>query len=308
MKNWGYKIKYILLNTLKRWVKIISDILVILGTVLTIAEIIHHMFQSDIVYEWMHSYTLVLIILCVLISFFKNKVALEYEYFLKGSDVKIRLQVADVLNCEAAIVIPTNTTFDTIMEDEFISINSVQGQFQIKYFENNLRTLDSLLEEGLKDIPYEKINKKIGKCRKYPIGTVSKITYDKKHFYFVAIADINEYGKTINTKFENIQKALDGVWSQLECKGHVENLAMPLIGTGKAGIKDAKRERVIKEIIFSFVASAQERKITEELQICIHPSDLEQKDIRLLELNDYLQYMCKYRYKKDTLVTEGISL
>lgn len=308
MRNWGYKIKYIFLNTIKRGPKIVSDILVILGIVLTIAECTHYMFQSDIVYVWMHKYTFVLICACVIVSFLKNKVALKYEYFLNGSDVKINLQVTDVLRSEAAIVIPTNSTFDTIMEDEFISINSVQGQFQMQYFENNLRTLDSLLEEGLKDIPYEMIDKKIGKCKRYPIGTVSKITYDKKHFYFVAIADINEYGKTINTKFENIQASLEGIWRQLESRGHLETLAIPLIGTGKAGIKEATREKVIKEIVFSFIASAQERKITEKLEICVHPSDLEHNDLQLRELDEYLRYMCKYRYTMIEGKVEGVSL
>lgn len=308
MRNWGYKIKYTFLNTIKRGPKIVSDILIILGIVLTIAECMHYMFQSDIVYVWMHTYTFALISACVIASFLKNKVALKYEYFLNGSDVKINLQVTDVLRCEAAIVIPTNTTFDTIMEDEFISVNSVQGQFQMQYFENNLRTLDSLIEEGLKDIPYEMIDKKIGKCKRYPIGTVSKITYDKKHYYFVAIADINEYGKTFNTKFENIQASLEGIWRQLESRGHLETLAIPLIGTGKAGIKDATREKVIKEIVFSFIASAQERKITERLEICIHPSDLEHNDLQLQELDEYLRYMCKYRYKQEVSTIEGVAL
>ena len=215
-----------------------------------------------------------------MVSFYSNKVKLGYEYFIKGTDVKISVCVKDVLDNNAAILIPTNTTFDTIMEDEFISVNSVQGQFQKKYFENNLRTLDELLEKGLEGNNYEVLERTASKCKRYPIGTVCKVTIDRKHFYFVAIADINEYGKTINTKFENIQIALEGIWNQLETKGHIENLAIPLIGTGKAGIKDAKRERVIKEIIFSFVASSKERKITENLLICVHPLDLEHKDMK----------------------------
>lgn len=308
ISNWGCKIKFIFKFTIKRYWQIVETVLALLGIILTLGECVQWMFNSNIIYTWMHDYVVLILLACIVISFWKNKVQLSYEYFLKGTDVKINLKVADVLTVKAAIVIPTNTTFDTKMEDEFISISSVQGQFQKKYFHNNLGTLDSLIEKGLEGYSYEKIDRLHSKDKKYPLGTVSKVTYDGKHYYFVAIADINEYGKTVNTKFENVQIALEGLWSQLESRGHIENLAIPLLGTGRAGIKDASRRKVIQEIIFSFVASAKERKITENLQICIHPLDLEYKDLELEKLNEYLHYMCEYRYEDENGKTEGIAI
>ena len=102
-----------------------------------------------------------------------------------------------------------------------------------------------------------------------------------------------------------VQLALEGIWSQIENKGHIENLAIPLIGTGRAGIKDASRKRVVEEIIFSFVASAKERKITENLKICIHPLDLAHADLELEHLKEYMHYMCEYRYADEKGPIEG---
>lgn len=308
ISNWGCKIKFIFKFTIKRYWQIVEAVLALLGIILTVGECVQWMFNSNIIYTWMQDYVVLILLACTVISFWKNKAQLSYEYFLKGTDVKINLKVTDVLTAKAAIVIPTNTTFDTKMEDEFISISSVQGQFQKKYFDNNLGVLDSLIEKGLEGYTYEKIDRIHSKDKKYPLGTVSKVTYDGKHYYFVAIADINEYGKTVNTKFENVQIALEGLWSQLESRGHIENLAIPLLGTGRAGIKDASRRKVIQEIIFSFVASAKGRKITENLQICIHPLDLEHKDLELEKLNEYLHYMCEYRYADENGKTEGIAI
>ena len=79
---------------------------------------------------------------------------------INGTDVKITLQVTDVLKNTGTIVIPTNTTFDTLMEDEFISVNSVQGQFQERFFQNNLKTLDTLIEKGLCGIDFEILDRK----------------------------------------------------------------------------------------------------------------------------------------------------
>ncbi len=132
--------------------------------------------------------------------------------------------------------------------------------------------------------------------------------FSGKHFYFVEVADINECGKPINTSFQNIQITLENVWNQLELKGHMENLSVPLLGRGKAGIKEATREKVIKETIFSFVVASKEMKITEELIICIHPLDLEQKDLNVEEFAKYLKYMCKYRYIDINTRAEGTAL
>ena len=149
ISNWGCKIKFIFKFTIKRYWQIVETVLALLGIILTVGECVQWMFNSNIIYTWMHDYVVLILLACIVISFWKNKVQLSYEYFLKGTDVKINLKVADVLTAKAAIVIPTNTTFDTKMEDEFISISSVQGQFQKKYFDNNLGTLDSLIEKGL---------------------------------------------------------------------------------------------------------------------------------------------------------------
>ena len=308
IKNWGYKVKYVIKRYLGKIFNIISTLLTFLGLILSIAEIIYYMFGSKIVYNFMKDKAVLIVVIGVLIGFFKHKVNLQYKYYIKGTDVEMSIQVTDVLNVDAAIVIPTNTTFDTLMENEFISVNSVQGQFQLRYFNNNLTELDDLLAKGLDGLGYEQLHRTKSKNKRYPIGTVSKITVQGKHYYFVAIADINEYGKTENTRFENVQIALEGIWNEVGEKGHIENLALPLIGTGKAGIKDVTRIGVIKEIIFSFVASATERKITEKLIVCVNPMDLNHKDIQLEEIDEYLKYMCKYRYADVNSRTEGIGI
>lgn len=157
IRNWGCKVKYILKFTIQRFWKIIENVLALLGIILTAGECVLLIFNSNIIYTWMHDYVIWILGSCIIISFWKNKVQLNYEYFLKGTDVKINLQVSDVLNAKAAIVIPTNTTFDTKMEDEFISVSSVQGQFQKKFFANNIGTLDNLIEKGLEGYSYEKV-------------------------------------------------------------------------------------------------------------------------------------------------------
>ena len=51
----------------------------------------------------------------------------------------------------------------------------------------------------------------------------------------------------------------------------MEPIVIPILGTGRAGVNQSK-ENVIKQIIFSFIASNNgEKKISNELKICINP-------------------------------------
>jgi hypothetical protein len=214
--------------------------------------------------------------------------------------------VGNVLRSKAnGIVIPTNTTFDTTMENDFISEESVQGQFQQKYFKNNLSALDALIELGLNCSQYVSLERSGTKTKQYPVGTVSKVSCADKHFYFAAIVNVNEHGKPVDPKFQNIQDTLVGLWDCLSDRGHMEELAIPILGTGKAGIPNISREKVIKEIIFTIVATSREKSVATCFNIVIHPADLKNNKIDLQKLADYLYYMCEYRYEKSDDRVEG---
>ena len=137
-------------HTIKNYKNIIVSFFALLGGILTLAESVHYMFNTTCIYEWMHNWRTIIIPVCVVIAFLLNKAPLKYKNFLENSDIKIIVKVQDILRSKSTgIVVPTNTTFDTLMENDFISINSIQGQFQNLYFKNNLQALDCLLEKEL---------------------------------------------------------------------------------------------------------------------------------------------------------------
>lgn len=154
-------------------------------------------------------------------------------------DVTIVLKVCDALKNDGAIVVPTNTTFDTTMVDEFISVQSLQGQYQMQYFDGCLSELDDLLEKGLAQKQYIALNdgRTSKRCR-YPIGTVCKVLKNGKRAYFLADSDINNLGVSEGIGAEDLAKTLVGLWEALVEIGNREPYSIPLIGTGRAGIRD----------------------------------------------------------------------
>lgn len=310
IENLGYKLRVALFAfNRKRILSIGEKVLAILGLILTIVEAENLFFETSTVSNLTHKFGIWVFLLAVAVGIISTHTKLTYQYAIKGTDIKLSLSVGDILKTKSpAVVIPTNTTFDTIMENEFISIKSIQGQFQDKFFKNNLRELDRLLEIGLEGLEYCQLERVNTKNKQYPVGTVSKVNYLRKHYYFAAIANVNEHGKTVNPKFENIQETLMGLWDCLADRGHVEEITIPLLGTGRAGIPNVSREKVIKEIIFSIVATSRERALATRFNIVIHPSDFKDNQLDIETLAEYLRYTCEYKYEAIDSHNEGTAI
>lgn len=122
--------------------KDIISILAYLGTIVTVNEVLA-CFKIDIS-QAILGISLILRIIVIIIVNWPRK---EYIFNIKDRDIKIILKIGNILKEKNAIIVPTNSTFDTNMENDFISIHSVQGQVQEKYFKNNISTLDYLIEK-----------------------------------------------------------------------------------------------------------------------------------------------------------------
>lgn len=112
------------------------------------------------------------------------------------------------------------------------------------------------------------------------------------HFYFVAINDVNEYGKPDNQTYENVKTALEGLIKAINNIGHYDDIALPLLGTGRAAIKEATIGKVAKETIDCF-ADANE-KISRKLIICIYPKDYFDDKADLKMISNYLEFKSKF--------------
>ena len=306
MNNLGYKVKYLV--KYYNYKNFLEYIFSVFGILVIIDKVINLMFNVEAFHIFLSEYNIFISIGIVLWALYHKRPLLSKTFYLENSDVKLTLKVGNILEENGAIVIPTNTTFDTLMEDEFISKNSVQGQFQNKYFLNNLKSLDLLLIAGIENTCIPKtLERRNSKTNQYDIGTVSKINVKDQHIYFLATSDINENGKPINGSFSTLQCALESFWNEVNERGNLENIAFPIIGSGKGGLK-ASREDIVKEIVFSFIVACRNFKLSENLLIYIHPSDLTNNRFDLEYMYEYFDYMCKFGQGHVNTDTEGTGL
>lgn len=220
---------------------------------------------------------------------------------LKDRDVWIEIRIGDIFEVVGSLAISTNTTFDTA--SGIISRDSLQGQFTKKYYDTETH-LDQDLERALMDQDFEQLDdRRSGKTRRYPIGTVAMLQPKQRTVYMVAIADMNIYGVAAGS-LDGVVESLGKLWYFVGERGEMQPLAVPVLGTGRARIQ-TEREEMIREIIASFVAACSEKKFCEQLTIVVSRSDYVTHEMDLEELGNYLWHACRYTNLKHTGETGG---
>jgi hypothetical protein len=228
----------------------------------------------------------------LLIAAWGRKPHTRVSHKLNGRDVTIEIAVGDLFSFPGALIVGTNTTFDTRISRELISDRSVQGTFTRRYYGDETQ-LDVELSAHLSNIPCQDLHgARCGKAKRYPIGTCVRLNPKQRTGYFLAIGDINEHGVASGT-FDNLKEALVKLWVFVGRRGLKEALVMPVLGTGFSRVPQT-REEVVRETIKSFVAACSEMTFADKLTIVMTPSDMAKYRISLDELGLFLRHECRY--------------
>lgn len=283
-------------NSLSEIWKLVYTAIGYISSIFTFAVLLKDLVDFDKAEILCKSHWPSLVVIGIIASFIHNHEKISCKGTVKDTDLQIEVKVNDLFSIKASsYVIPTNTFFRTVMKGEYISPESVQGAFQLRYFKKDTSKLDKLITESLiqQGIKGEDSSDIHGQTKKYPIGTVAKVDHKGKHYYFLAINDVNKFGKPENQEYTNVDIALNGLLKVINTLGHCDNLAMPLIGTGRAAIREATLENVIEDTVDRFVNSND--KIVQKLIISIRPKNYLDDKIDLRKIKKYIEYKCEFK-------------
>lgn len=273
-------------------VKAFSAILSSFGVLWLAVEIAAFFFAGTTIPDTIRHLWLVFGVAGLLAAVWLCRPRLMVSHKLNGRDVTIEIAVGDLFSFSGALVIGSNTTFDTRISRELISNRSVQGIFTEKYYGDET-LLNTEVASGLSDVPYQDLQgNRVGKTKKYPLGTCIRLNPKQRTAYFLAIADINEHGVASGT-FEGLKECLAQLWVFVAQRGSKESLVMPVLGTGFSRLPQT-REEVIRETIKSFVAACSERTFADKLTVVITPHDIAKHRISIEELGSFLRHECSY--------------
>ena len=293
----GYKIKLAFRHPFCQIWRIVKIYFSILGTLYTASILLSYLQEN--IDKTIFSKGWVWFVCLFLAFIFSIKWRLSYTEKVMGKDTKITLKIGCLENEKNALIMSTNSSFITAMECSVINKDSAQGAFQNKFFKNNLSTLNTLITQGLEGESatgslFLNVDKKTYNV--YPVGTVSKITFgDERHAYFFALNDVNQNGQNIQRQMDVVYQALNGLWDGILMKGHTDSeMSIHLVASGRAGISEATRIKSFKIIVESFLMQVVNSgsKLTDHLNIVVHPKDLSKFDFG--EAAEFLKYKCRF--------------
>lgn len=225
--------------------------------------------------------------IALIASIYANRPISRIGLKVPGKDLSIEVKVGDIFKLKGGKFISSNTTFDTDISQGIISKKSLQGQFTQKFFHDNLNGLDKAIENSIGGKIHTISTKTFGKLKRYEIGTVAKLELSDERFYFVAMSDLTDEGNAITSK-ENIEKSLKCFWEYVKFSGEMEDIVVPLVGTGRGRI-NIRRKQVINMIIESFLNASSETLISNHLMIVISPDDYIKYSLKLLDIKGHFE-------------------
>lgn len=254
-----------------------ESILAIFGALWLIVEILDffHVYTRDKYAPY--AFILFLLISAVLAIIFRRPTKSILISFPKN-DFSIEVRIEDLFEVSGAIMISTNTDFEADIAGGKIAPESLQGQFTARYFTGNQNALVSQIRNALGGVHGSS---------PYPMGTTIPITTHGKTFYFTAMAELNEQGNASTTP-ENVRLALEGLWKHVREAGELQELAVPLVGTGRGRLM-LSRKKMISLIAESFVDASEQNKFAEHLVIVIRPEDASRFKVNLYDVKDHLE-------------------
>ena len=200
------------------------------------------------------------------------------EVAFPEKDFCVEVRIGDIFETSGAVMVCTNTVFESDVAGGKIAPASLQGQFTARYFTGDQNSLINNIEEGLKD----------REGPPYPMGTTVPVATHGKTFYFVAMAELNEQG-TASTTPHAVEQAMNGLWEHVRESGELQELVVPVIGTARGRVK-ISRKKMIEKIAESFANASIDGKFTDRLVIMVYPGDAKRFQVNLYDIKDHLTH------------------
>lgn len=157
----------------------------------------------------------------------------------------LTVKFGDLFREDARIkVIPVNRCFDTVVSQELISKRTLHGAWICGYLKTHtLEELDGEIAKQLEGKPYKEVwEKRLGKKRRYPVGTVVQIQHRGVIYYLTAMTVLDEETLRASCTKEAYCLGVMRLMNYFDIHGQQESLAMPLVGGGAARMQKSPAE------------------------------------------------------------------
>ncbi|MCK9578219.1 DUF6430 domain-containing protein [bacterium] len=272
----------------KMFVKMVNNFFLCIGIIGSAVTIVSVAFTGSLNYGW--NGIICILLLSIVISFFLSFPRIKFSKNFSCPDTRITVKVGDIFTQNNHLVIGFSDTFDTEIGD-IISATSIQGQFLTKIYQNNRGRLDQEISTALEDKNFiEDTSKKIGKNKRYDVGTTITLNGLNRKFFCCAYSKMGSNLKAISD-IKNLLISLQNLWEEIRIQGEQKAVVMPVIGTNLSRISGISYKFPIYLIFLSFIINSRIQPIAKELILMIGDKDMEK--INLIEIRDFVESLDK---------------
>ena len=197
-------------------------------------------------------------------GFLKRRVVVCSNSF----DTRITVKFGDFFRQKGVKGIGVNNFFDSIVDDDLVSRQSLHGQVIERFWQGNGVRWQEQIYEDLGDTECEEVSRPKGNSRRYAIGTTARASTNGEEFLFVALSETdisnNVAQATASSLVFSVRKLLQR--AREVCANRPIHL--PLIGSGlsRVGIKNAV---LVDLIITAIVEETKAQKITDSIVLTL---------------------------------------
>lgn len=229
---------------------------------------------------------IILVVLALMYVLSTRRPLSRVSYKIPQKDFAVEVLIGDLFKIPGEVIISTSSTFDTDMSSGLIAVTSLQGQLATNYFNGQTTEIDRQIEVSLSREQFTFNDKRPGKKKEYPIGTVARVSAHSKNFYLVAMSHMDENGNA-SSDLKMIDEALGKLWVNLASKAEIGDIVMPLMGTGRGRVA-YPRKKMIERIAQSFTDACNQRAFSNKLIIVVRPEEASKFSLNLFQVRDYL--------------------
>lgn len=200
-----------------------------------------------------------------------------------GLDTKIFVEFADLIGRKGWIAIAVNDFFDSNVDEDLVSSNSLHGHILSKFWPDNRDDWKKQIKSSLKgELTTKEIRSK-GNNLRYPIGSTGCAIAGNNKFLFVAFGKTDSSNNVTNASAESLICAVRGMLTKARAACSYEPLSIPLMGSGlsRTGIK---KSVLVDLMIAAILEETRQAKVTSTITVVL-PVSLEGE----INLQNYLR-------------------
>lgn len=189
---------------------------------------------------------------------------------LKKDEVEIIVKYDDLMKIafpkrqkeERIVVIATNRCFDTIVDQNLIRDKSVHGQFLKRFANNDItrRNLDSAIDASMQEFGIDcemldRSQKRYGKLKRYPLGSVARINGNNGvTFFLLALTEFDVNCVAHCDKHQYVDCLLK-LFEYYNVHGQGKDLYLYPMGTSMARTRLSKKEALEATVVLTKISN-----------------------------------------------------